>query len=125
MPRLLLVDDEPLNIDMLKRRLERRGYEVITASNGREAVDRARADAPALVLMDVKMPVMDGYEATRLLKEDAATRGIPVIALTAQAMQDDRDKALAAGADEYESKPIALDQLLAKMQALLNRQAPA
>jgi len=119
MPRILLVDDEELNVDMLKRRLEKRGYEVLIATNGEEAVAQARAGRPELILMDVKMPVMDGHEATRQIKADPALKAIPVIALTAQAMQDDRDKALAAGADEYETKPINFSQLTAKIETML------
>src|SRR5262245_65587495 len=121
MPRILLVDDEELNVDMLKRRLEKRGYEVLVATNGEEAVAQARAGRPELILMDVKMPVMDGYEATRQIKADPALNAIPVIALTAQAMQDDRDKALAAGADEYETKPNNFNQLTAKIETMLKR----
>ena len=125
MPRILLVDDEELNVDMLKRRLERRGYEVLVATNGEEAIAQARAGSPELILMDVKMPVMDGYEATRQIKADPALRAIPIIALTAQAMQDDRDKALAAGADEYETKPINFKQLTEKMDAMLKAKGGA
>jgi CheY-like chemotaxis protein len=125
MPRILLVDDEELNVDMLKRRLEKRGYEVLIATNGEEAVAQARAGRPELILMDVKMPVMDGHEATRQIKADPALKAIPVIALTAQAMQDDRDKALAAGADEYETKPINFNQLTAKIETMLKARGSA
>jgi two-component system cell cycle response regulator DivK len=125
MPRILLVEDNEMNIDMLKRRLERKGYEVTVATNGVEALERARAATPDLVLMDLEMPVMDGYEATRQLKADPALAGTPVIALTAHAMQEHRDKALAAGADEHITKPIDFKQLTDKVEALLKARGGA
>ena len=121
MARILLVEDNEMNRDMLSRRLARRGYEVLLAVDGEQGLAMACADAPALILMDMSLPVLDGWEATRRLKAAPATRGIPVIALTAHAMAGDRDKALAAGADDFDTKPIELDRLLAKIQALLNR----
>lgn len=119
MPKLLIVDDEPDNIELLARRLTRRGFEVVSATSAVEGIARAEAERPNLVLMDIKMPQVDGLEATRRLKANPATAHIPVIALTAHAMAEDRANALAAGADEYESKPVDLPTLLAKMAALL------
>jgi len=119
MPRILLVEDNEMNRDMLSRRLERKGYEVLLAVDGREGVERAGAEAPDLVLMDMSLPVLDGWEATRILKAAPATRGIPVIALTAHAMSSDRAKALEAGCDDYDTKPIDLPRLLEKIEALL------
>lgn len=121
MPRLLIVDDEPANIELLARRLTRRGFEVVSATSADEGLAKAASEKPDVVLMDIKMPVVDGFEATRRLKANAATRAIPVIALTAHAMQEDRDQAVAAGADEYETKPVDLDRLLAKIQELTRR----
>jgi len=122
MPRILLVEDNELNRDMLTRRLQRRGYEVAVALNGVEALQRVR-DMPDLVLMDMSLPEMDGWEATRRLKAEPSTSAIPVIALTAHAMSGDREKALAAGCDDFDTKPVDLDRLIAKMQALLPRGA--
>lgn len=119
MPKILLVEDNEMNRDMLSRRLTRRGFEVLLAEDGAAGVARARSEAPALVLMDMSLPVLDGWEATRRLKADPATAGIPVIALTAHAMSEDRDRALAAGCDDYDTKPIDLERLLAKMNSLL------
>ncbi len=119
MTRILLVEDNPENRDMLSRRLIRRGYEIDFAEDGEEAVRKAAEVAPALILMDLSLPVMDGWEATRRIKADAATASIPVIALTAHAMASDRDKALGAGCDDYDTKPVDLERLLGKMQALL------
>jgi two-component system cell cycle response regulator DivK len=119
MPRVLLVEDNEMNRDMLSRRLERRGYEVLVAVDGAEALQRAQADAPALILMDMSLPVIDGWEATRRLKADPATRRIPVIALTAHAMAGDREKALGAGCDDFDTKPVDLPRLLDKMSHLL------
>jgi CheY-like chemotaxis protein len=118
MKRILLVEDNDMNRDMLSRRLARRGYEVVTAVDGEQAVQMARTGAPALILMDMSLPVMDGWAATSVLKGDPATKDIPIIALTAQAMSGDRQKTLDAGCDEYETKPIDLDRLLLKMQSL-------
>ena len=119
MPKLLIVDDEPANIELLARRLARRGFEVVSATSADEGIAKAVAEKPDVVLMDIKMPVVDGFEATRRLKANVATRAIPVIALTAHAMQEDRDQVIAAGADEYETKPVDLDRLLAKIQGLV------
>ena len=119
MPKLLLVEDNEMNRDMLSRRLQRKGYEVLLAIDGQQGVDLAKAQAPDLILMDMSLPVIDGWEATRRLKADDATRAIPVIALTAHAMTGDRDKALEAGCDDYDTKPVEFPRLLAKIQALL------
>jgi CheY-like chemotaxis protein len=119
MPTVLLVDDEPDNIELLTRRLGRKGFAVVPALSAAEALAKAASEKPDVVLMDLKMPVVDGFEATRRLKADPATAHLPVIALTAHAMQEDRDRALAAGAVEYESKPVELDRLVAKIHAVL------
>ena len=121
MPKILLVEDNEMNRDMLSRRLERKGYEVVLALDGESGVEMAQSQAPDLVLMDMSLPVLDGWEATRRLKADAATQHIPVIALTAHAMSSDREKALEAGCDEYDTKPIELPRLLGKIEALLSR----
>ena len=121
MPRILLVEDNEMNRDMLSRRLQRRGFEVECAVDGQAGVDAARRILPDLILMDMSLPVMDGWTATRELKEAEATRGIPVIALTAHAMSGDREKALEAGCDDYDTKPIELPRLLEKIDALLAR----
>lgn len=119
MPRILLVEDNEMNRDMLSRRLVRRGYEVLIALDGQMGIEMAEAEAPDLILMDMSLPVMDGWEATRALKANPGTRHIPVIALTAHAMSTDRDKALDAGCDDYDTKPIELPRLLGKVEALL------
>jgi CheY-like chemotaxis protein len=124
MPRILLVEDNEMNRDMLSRRLARKGYEVVLAVDGQQGVDMARSQAPDLVLMDMSLPVLDGWEATRLLKSDDATRHIPVIALTAHAMQGDEDRAREAGCDDYDTKPVELPRLLGKIEALLARKSP-
>jgi CheY-like chemotaxis protein len=121
MTRILLVEDDEKNRDMLTKRLRRRGYDVATAVDGAEACARVAAEPPDLILMDMQMPVMDGYEATRRLKDDPATRAIPIVGLTANAMVGDREKVLGAGCEEYEEKPITFDRLLEKIQALLER----
>ena len=121
MPKILLVEDNEMNRDMLSRRLQRKGYEVILAVDGPSGVEMARTQTPDLVLMDMSLPVLDGWEATRRLKADAATQHIPVIALTAHAMASDRQKALEAGCDDYDTKPIELPRLLGKIDALLRR----
>lgn len=118
MAKLLIVDDEPENIELLTRRLSRRGFAVVGATSAEEALAKAMTEAPDVILMDIKMPVVDGFEATRRLKANPATARIPVIALTAHAMQEDRDQATAAGADDYETKPVELDRLLEKITAL-------
>ena len=119
MHKILLVEDNPLNRDMLSRRLVKRGFEVLTAEDGLQGVDSATRLLPDLVLMDMSLPGIDGWEATRRLKAVDATRGIPVIALTAHAMADDRAKALAAGCDDFDTKPVDFTRLLDKMNALL------
>ena len=121
--KILLVEDNEMNRDMLSRRLQRRGYEVLTAVDGESGLALTRSDAPALILMDMSLPGIDGWEATRQLKADPATRAIPVIALTAHAMAGDREQALAAGCDDFDIKPIDLDRLLGKIEALLGGKA--
>jgi len=124
MTKILLVEDNEMNRDMLSRRLIRRGYEVVVAVDGREGVTKAQAEAPALILMDMSLPVLDGWEATQELRADPATRSIPVIALTAHAMAGDRERALAVGCDDFDTKPIELERLLGKIEALLRHRAP-
>ena len=119
MPKTLLVEDNEMNRDMLSRRLQRHGYEVLTAVDGESGLALTKSDTPALVLMDMSLPGIDGWEVTRQLKADPATRAIPVIALTAHAMAGDREQALAAGCDDFDIKPIELDRLLGKIEALL------
>ncbi len=119
MPNLLLVEDNELNRDMLSRRLRKRGYEIDIAVDGQEGLDRVKAARPDLILMDMSLPVIDGWEATRRLKSDPATRDIPIIALTAHAMASDREKALEVGCDAYETKPVDLPSLLAAIEKLL------
>jgi CheY-like chemotaxis protein len=120
MPKILLVEDNEMNRDMLSRRLQRKGYEVVLALDGQTGVEMTQNQGPDLVLMDMSLPVLDGWEATRRLKSDASTRHIPVIALTAHAMSSDREKALEAGCDDYDTKPVELPRLLAKIEALLS-----
>lgn len=115
---ILLVEDNAENRDMLSRRLLRRGFEIAFAVDGEEAVAAARASQPDLILMDLSLPVMDGWEATRILKQDVTTARIPIIALTAHAMSGDREKALQAGADDYDTKPVDLERLLSKIASL-------
>jgi CheY-like chemotaxis protein len=119
--KILLVEDNEMNRDMLSRRLQRRGYEVATAVDGESGLALTRSEAPALVLMDMSLPGIDGWEVTRQLKADPATRAIPVIALTAHAMAGDREQALAAGCDDFDIKPIDLDRLLGKIETLLGK----
>lgn len=123
MTRILLIEDNELNRDMLSRRLQRQGFEVVMAVDGDEGMAKAQSEAPALILMDMSLPGIDGWEATRRLKAAAPTRNIPIIALTAHAMTDDRAKALAAGCDDYDTKPVDLPRLLSKIQALLGSAA--
>jgi CheY-like chemotaxis protein len=125
MPTLLLVEDNEESQDGLSRYLRRKGFEVLVAADGRQGLEAAQAHGPDLILMDMSLPVLDGWEATRQLKADPRTRPIPVIALTAHAMGGDREKALATGCDEYETKPVELTRLLAKIQALLGGMASA
>jgi CheY-like chemotaxis protein len=119
MNKILLVEDNEMNRDMLSRRLARKGYVIVCAVDGTEGVALAAAEAPDLILMDMSLPVMDGWEATRRIKADEATQRIPVIALTAHAMDGDEQKARDAGCDDYDTKPIDLPRLLAKIEALL------
>jgi two-component system cell cycle response regulator DivK len=123
MPRILLVEDNEMNRDMLSRRLERRGYQVVIAVDGQQGIEAALTEPPDLILMDMSLPVLDGWEATRRLKAEAKTRAIPIIALTAHAMAGDREKALEAGCDDYDTKPIELPRLLGKIDALLGKEA--
>jgi len=123
MPKILLVEDNEMNRDMLSRRLERRGYQVIIAVDGQEGVALAQSQRPDLILMDMSLPVLDGWEATRQLKAAPATRSIPIIALTANAMSGDREQALEAGCDDYDSKPVEFARLLGKIQVLLDKEA--
>src|SRR5512136_2721196 len=120
MATILLVEDNEMNWDMLSRRLRRKGYDVLIATDGQAGIDMARAEAPALILMDMSLPVVDGWEATRQLKGMAETRAIPIIALTAHAMAGDRDQALAVGCDDYDSKPVEFERLLGKIKDLLH-----
>lgn len=121
MTKILLVEDNEMNRDMLSRRLERKGYAVVMAVDGQQAVTMASAEAPALILMDMSLPVIDGWEATRQIKANDATRSIPIIALTAHAMQGDEQKAREAGCDDFDTKPVELPRLLEKIQTQLNR----
>ncbi len=119
MARILLVEDNEMNRDMLSRRLVKRGHDVIIAVDGRQGVDKATSENPEIILLDMSLPVMDGWEAARRLKADAATSQIPIIALTAHAMAGDREKCLEAGADDYDTKPVDFKRLLGKINALL------
>ena len=125
MPKILLVEDNEMNRDMLSRRLERKGYEVVMALDGAQAVAMAASEAPALILMDMSLPVFDGWEATRRIKAVPETKAIPIIALTAHAMAGDREKSIEAGCDDYDTKPIELPRLLEKMETLLHRKPAA
>ena len=119
MAKILLVEDNEMNRDMLSRRLAKRGHEVVIAVDGRQGVDMATSAAPEIILLDMSLPVIDGWEAARLLKADAATSSIPIIALTAHAMSGDREKCLEAGADDYDTKPVDFKRLLGKIEALI------
>lgn len=123
MKKILLVEDNEMNRDMLSRRLSRKGYEILVAVDGAQGVSMTVSDQPDIVLMDMSLPVLDGWEATRQLKSNPQTKAIPVIALTAHAMSGDREKALEAGCDEYDTKPIELPRLLEKIEALLAKVA--
>lgn len=129
MPKILLVEDNDLNRDMLSRRLQRRGYDIVPALDGVQGVALAASELPDLVLMDISLPRLNGWDATRQIRANPATAEIPIIALTAHAMSGDREKTLEAGCDEYETKPLDLNTLLAKMEFLLNgtrtRKGPA
>jgi CheY-like chemotaxis protein len=120
MPKILLVEDNEMNRDMLSRRLQRKGYQVLLAVDGQSGLEMTHVKGPDLILMDMGLPVLDGWETTRRLKADPATRHVPIIALTAHALSSDREKALEAGCDDYETKPIELPRLLAKIEALLS-----
>jgi two-component system, cell cycle response regulator DivK len=120
MTRVLLVEDNEMNRDMLSRRLTRRGFEVIFAVNGQQGVELARSERPDIILMDMSLPDLDGWEATRRVKADNATRSVPVIGLTAHAMSGDREKAIKAGCDDYDTKPVELDRLIGKIERLLS-----
>ena len=119
MPRVLLVEDNEMNRDMLSRRLLRRGFQVVLAEDGQAGVDMAATESPDIILMDMSLPVLDGWEATRRLKARPETQAIPLIALTAHAMAGDRDRALQAGCDDYDTKPIEFDRLMEKIDRLL------
>jgi len=121
MAKILIVEDNDMNLDMLSRRLARRGYDLVTAVDGEQAVALAQSEIPNLILMDLSLPVLDGWEATRRIKAMPNTRSIPIIALTAHAMAGDQEKAIRAGADDYDTKPIDLKRLIAKIEALLNK----
>jgi CheY-like chemotaxis protein len=119
MPKILLVEDNEMNRDMLSRRLERKGYRIVAAHDGRQGYLLARSEAPDLILMDISLPVMDGWEVTRLLKADESTRHIPIIVLTAHALVSDREKAFEAGCDDYDTKPVEFGRLSEKIENLL------
>ena len=120
--KILLVEDNEMSRDMLTRRLKRKGYEVVIAADGKEAVRKAQSQTPDLILMDIRLPLIDGWEAMRRIKIMPETQSIPIIALTAHAMTGDMEKCMGAGCDDYDTKPIDLPRLLEKMQALLNNQ---
>jgi CheY-like chemotaxis protein len=121
MPKILLVEDNEMNRDMLSRRLEKRGYTVVLAVDGAAGIAQAKAEKPDLILMDMSLPVIDGWEATRQIRSDAAIAATPIIALTAHAMSSDREKCLVAGCDEFDTKPVELPRLLAKIEELLKK----
>ena len=123
MAKILLVEDNEMNRDMLSRRLQRRGYQVLIAVDGGQGVAMAQSEAPDLILMDMSLPVLDGWEVARQLKAAPETRAIPIIALTAHAMVGDREKALDAGCDDYDTKPIEFPRLVEKIEALLGKEA--
>jgi two-component system cell cycle response regulator DivK len=123
MPKILLVEDNELNRDMLTRRLERRGFQVVSAVDGRAGVAMGETETPDLILMDMSLPDLDGWEATRLLKSSSHTRSIPIIALTAHAMSGDRERAIEAGCDDYDTKPVELGRLLEKIDSLIRNAA--
>jgi CheY-like chemotaxis protein len=119
MPKILLIEDNEMNRDMLSRRLSRKGFEIAIAEDGERGVEMAQSESPSLILMDISLPVMDGYQATRQIKANPTTRSIPIVALTAHAMSGDREKCLEAGCDEYETKPVDLPRLLEKIEKLI------
>jgi two-component system, cell cycle response regulator DivK len=124
MAKVLLIEDNEMNRDMLSRRLIRRGFQVVFAMDGQQGVDLARSERPDIILMDMSLPVIDGWEATRRVKADDATRSVPVIGLTAHAMAGDREKAIEAGCDDYDTKPVELDRLIGKIERLLGTAKP-
>jgi two-component system cell cycle response regulator DivK len=124
MPKILLVEDNEMNRDMLSRRLERRGYKVLMAVDGEQGVAMAQSEAPDLILMDMSLPGLDGWEAARRLKAAAETHAIPIIALTAHAMVGDREKAIEAGCDDFDTKPVEFQRLLEKIDAILGKGTP-
>ena len=124
MPKILLVEDNEMNRDMLSRRLEKRGYTLAIAADGGVGIELAKSGAPDLILMDMSLPVIDGWEATKILKADPSTKAIPIIALTAHAMDSDRVKALEAGCDDFDTKPVELSRLLGKIEELLKKVPP-
>ncbi len=124
MTKILLVEDNEMNRDMLSRRLQKRGYDVVLAIDGEDGMAKARSESPSLILMDMSLPGIDGWEATRRLKATPETRRIPIIALTAHAMTSDREKALAAGCDDFDNKPVELQRLLEKIEVLLGQVRP-
>jgi two-component system, cell cycle response regulator DivK len=124
MAKILIVEDNEMNREVLQRRLLRNGYEVVSAVDGKQGVDLARSETPALILMDMSLPVMDGYEATRILKADGSTRVIPIIGLSAHAMSGDKDRAMSAGCDDYETKPVDFPRLFGKIEATLAKRVP-
>ena len=121
MMKILLIEDNEMNRDMLSRRLQKRGYEVVIAVDGEQGVTLAQSEAPDLIVMDMSLPVLDGWEATRQLKAATTTRAVPIIALTAHAMSGDRERAMEAGADDFDTKPVELPRLLEKIEVLLTR----
>ena len=122
--KILIVEDNEMNREVLLRRLLRNGYEVVSAVDGKQGVDLARSESPALILMDMSLPIMDGYEATRILKADGTTKPIPIIGLSAHAMSGDKDKAMSAGCDDYETKPVDFPRLFTKIEARVGKGAP-
>jgi len=125
MPKILLVEDNEMNRDMLSRRLARKGFQVVMAIDGQQGVEMAQSESPDLILMDMSLPVLDGWSATRRLKEISTTQSIPIIALTAHAMAGDRQKCMEAGCDDYDTKPVEFPRLLGKIQMLLYGEATA
>jgi two-component system, cell cycle response regulator DivK len=123
LPKLLLVEDNEMNRDMLTRRLQRRGYEVVIAVDGVQALALAQSESPALILMDISLPMLDGWETTRRLKMAPETKSIPVLALTSHAMTGDREKCIEAGCDDFDTKPVEISRLLGKIEMLLQKQA--
>lgn len=123
MPKILLVEDNEMNRDMLSRRLARKGLEVLIATDGEQGIAMATSEIPDVILMDMSLPVLDGWSATRRLKTSPQTQAIPIIALTAHAMSGDRDKCIAAGCDDYDTKPVEFNRLLSKIQTFLNNRA--